>query len=137
MSKGEFRLIVAGIILNEAKNKILLIKRTDSMWGDAWSIPGGHVEYGESVKEALIRELREELNLEVLDFKFLAYEEFTVPTKPNKQFISLNFIVFAKENISSNKEIKEAKWFDLTKLSEINHKIPREGIEYIDTHLTK
>ena len=130
-------MIVAGVILNEAKNKILLIKRADSMWGNVWSIPGGHVEFGETAKEALIRELQEELSLGVLDLEFLAYEEFTVPTKPNKQFISLNFIVFATENISPNKEIKEAKWFNLTKLSEIDHKIPKEGIDYINRLLAK
>lgn len=137
MSKKEVKLIVGGIILSEARNKILLIRRADSMWGDAWSIPGGHVEYGETVKEALIRELQEELNLKVLDMRFLAYEEFIVPTKPDKQFVSLNFIVFAKEGISPNKEIKEARWFDLRELSEIDHKIPKEGVEYLNKLLKK
>ena len=42
MNNGEIEVVAAGIILNEAKDKILLIKRSDSMWGDVWSIPGGH-----------------------------------------------------------------------------------------------
>jgi len=137
MTEGKISLIAAGIVLNEGNNKVLLIKRSDSMWGDAWSIPGGHIEYGETVKESLIRELKEELNLNILDIKFLAYEEFTVPTKPNKQFLSINFIVIAKESIIPNKEIREAKWFDLSKLSKINHKIPKEGIDYINKFLMK
>ena len=132
MTEGKICLIAAGIVLNEQKNKILLIKRADLMWGDVWSIPGGHIEYGETVDEALKRELKEELNLEISDTKFLCYEEFSVPTKRNKYFISLNFIVLAKERIVPNEEIKEAGWFDVSKLSEINHKVPKEGIEYID-----
>ena len=128
MKKGKISIIAAGIIFNESRDKILLIKRTDSMWGDVWSIPGGHIEYGETAEEALIRELKEELALAVIDLKFLDYEEFTVAAK---QFISLNFIVRAKEKISLNNEIKEAKWFDFSELKKINHKIPSEALKLI------
>jgi mutator protein MutT len=128
---NSINLITAGIILNEQEDKILLIKRTDGMWGDAWSIPGGHIDFGESVQEALLRELKEELNLEVIKTKFLTYEEFIPPGKPNKQFISLNFLVHAKETITPNHEIQEAKWFSFDKMDSLNHKIPQEGMRVI------
>ena len=121
----QIKAITAGIILNPQKEKILLIRRADSMWGDAWSIPGGHIDFGEKVEQALKRELKEELNLEILKIKFIGYEEFTPDTKPDKQLISLNFLVIAKENIKPNEEIKEAKWFPLNELDNINHKVPK------------
>ena len=120
----QVKAITAGIILNPQKEKILLVRRADSMWGDAWSIPGGHIDFGETVEEALKRELKEELNLKTLKVKFVGYEEFTPETKPDKQFISLNFLVIANEQIQPNHEIKEAKWFSLNELNNIKHKVP-------------
>jgi len=95
MNNPKVALITAGIIFNKERTKILLIKRSDEMWDDAWSIPGGYVEHGETVEEALKRELKEELSLETIDTKFLAYEELIHPKKPHIQFVSLNFIVIA------------------------------------------
>src|SRR3989344_7234850 len=126
----KIKIITAGVVLNKEKNKILLIKRSDQMWKDNWSIPGGHVEFNETVEDALKRELKEELSLDIIDIEFLAFEEFYAK---NKKFISLNFIVFAKENILINeKEIKDAKWFNFNELSKINNKIPKEGVDYVN-----
>ena len=130
---GKISIISAGLILDEAKKEVLLIKRTDSMWGDAWSIPGGHIEYGETVEEALLRELKEELDVKAVKTEFLGYEEFEVSTKPNIQFISFNFVVIAKKDFKPNHEIKEAKWFPISELDNIKHKIPEKGKVYLDS----
>ena len=130
---GKISIISAGLIIDEAKKEVLLIRRTDSMWGDAWSIPGGHIEYGETVEEALLRELKEELGIEAVKTEFLGYEEFWPSTKPNTQFISFNFAVIAKKDFKPNPEIKEAKWFPISKLDNIKHKIPEEGMVYLDS----
>lgn len=53
---------VAAIIIHD--NKILLGKRNGSYSG-LWCIPCGYVEYYEDVREALIREIKEETNLEI------------------------------------------------------------------------
>jgi ADP-ribose pyrophosphatase YjhB (NUDIX family) len=52
---------VAVIILNE-ENQVLLQKRADV---GLWGIPSGHVEIGETVSEAAMREVKEETNLDV------------------------------------------------------------------------
>ncbi|MGG1686866.1 NUDIX domain-containing protein [Pseudalkalibacillus sp. NRS-1564] len=57
----ELKAGVAVIILNE-ENEVLLQKRTDV---GQWGIPSGHIEIGETVSEAAIREVKEETNLDI------------------------------------------------------------------------
>jgi len=51
------------IIIEIESKGIILIKRKNPPFG--WAIPGGFVDYGESLEEAAIREAKEETNLEV------------------------------------------------------------------------
>ncbi|MDN8759557.1 NUDIX hydrolase, partial [Staphylococcus aureus] len=53
--------VVYALIQDEAGN-ILLVHNTD---GGGWSLPGGKVEYGETLVEALKREVREETGLAI------------------------------------------------------------------------
>lgn len=55
---------VGAVIWNE-DGDVLLIRRGKPPRLGQWSIPGGHVEWGESLRDALIREVREETGLEV------------------------------------------------------------------------
>ncbi len=50
-------------IIIQYRGKIVLIKRKNPPYG--WAIPGGFVEYGESLEEAAVREAREETSLEI------------------------------------------------------------------------
>ncbi|MPQ43304.1 NUDIX hydrolase [Clostridium tarantellae] len=52
----------AGVIIVNKQGKILLQKRTDNL---KWGLPGGSLELGESFEEAAIREVFEEVNLNV------------------------------------------------------------------------
>jgi 8-oxo-dGTP diphosphatase len=58
---------VAGIVMK--KDKVLLGKRINSHGDGTLSFPGGHLEYGESIEECVIREVREEtdLNISLID----------------------------------------------------------------------
>ncbi len=53
---------VGAVVLNE--DKILLVKRLYPPGKGRWSIPGGLVEVGEDLEQAVIRELKEETNLD-------------------------------------------------------------------------
>lgn len=54
-----FRVSLKSIILNDA-GEVLVVKESGR---DGWDMPGGGMEQGESIKEAIARELREEVSL--------------------------------------------------------------------------
>jgi 8-oxo-dGTP diphosphatase len=64
---------------NDQMQGIVLIKRGKAPWGKA--LPGGKVEYGETVEEAVRREMQEEVGLELLDLK-----QFHVYSDPKRDF---------------------------------------------------
>ena len=68
---------IAAIILENDKGEFLLALRDDKAWipfPNHWDLIGGHVEEGETPEEALIREVKEELDIELTNYAF--YKEF-------------------------------------------------------------
>ncbi|MCJ7428885.1 MAG: NUDIX hydrolase [Candidatus Nanohaloarchaeota archaeon QJJ-5] len=63
MDRSQHRVTVDAIIRRE--DKIVLIRRGADPYKGTWALPGGHVDAGETPKEALKRELREETGLSV------------------------------------------------------------------------
>jgi nucleoside triphosphatase len=64
---------VGGLIIN-TEGKLFLMQ--SYKWWDRWVIPGGHIELGERIEEALRREVEEETGLEIYDIEFLLFQEF-------------------------------------------------------------
>ena len=56
--------VSAAVILKEENGtkKIFATERGYGEWKDWWEFPGGKIEEGETAKEAIIREIKEELN---------------------------------------------------------------------------
>ena len=81
------------IIIEIASKGILLIKRKNPPYG--WAIPGGFVDYGESLEEAALREAKEETNLDIkLIRQFHTYSD---PERdPRHHSISTVYIAKAK-----------------------------------------
>ena len=57
--------IAIGIILNSCQDILITKRAPDSYYAGYWEFPGGKIEANESPEQALVRELKEELNLDV------------------------------------------------------------------------
>ncbi len=57
--------VAVGVVLDEARRVLITRRATHSHQGGLWEFPGGKVEPGEAVTDALARELQEELGIEV------------------------------------------------------------------------
>lgn len=81
------------IIIEIEKKGIILIKRKNPPYG--WAIPGGFVDYGESLEDAALREAKEETNLDVNLIK--QFHTYSDPKRdPRHHSISTVFIAEAK-----------------------------------------
>lgn len=99
---GRFNYRVAGIIIYE--NKLLIMKDEHSPY---YYIPGGRVKMNESSKEAIIREIREELNIEVKVNRILwVHENFFHEQYLNEDFheICFYYLLDMIDNTLVNKE---------------------------------
>jgi len=65
--RGIFRVVVLGIIFDPKEKKILIGKRKEDQYVPkiSWAFPGGSPEYGESLEQTLIREIKEEVDIEI------------------------------------------------------------------------
>lgn len=112
--------VVDGIVFNK-DNKILLIKRKRNPYKGYFAIPGGFIDWKETAKEAVIRELKEETNLEVEIIDFFNFYD-SIDRDKKRQTISLVFICHTTGKLADVKAGDDAAdygWFDLNNLPEL------------------
>src|SRR6266540_484525 len=63
-----------GVFIFNQSGELLLLK--SHKWFDKYVVPGGHVELGERIEDAAIREAKEETGLDVYDLEFICFQEF-------------------------------------------------------------
>ena len=106
--------MVAAIIINQ--NKILIGKRKDDdIGGGKWEFPGGKIEIGETNKEALKRELHEELGINAkIGKELMNYEHMFKTTIYNISFME----IIEYEGEIRNNAHSEIKWVEFSNLLE-------------------
>lgn len=123
-----------GIIYNKEKG-LLLEKRNDT---GEWCTPGGAIELGESLEDALKREIKEETNLEFVNPKLFDINANVHMVYPNGDEVYYTDIVYEINdfygNLKPDEESTELKFFDLDKLPE---NIMPTQIRYIESFVSK
>jgi nucleoside triphosphatase len=81
-----------GAFIFNAKGELLLME--SHKWPGRYVVPGGHVELGERLEEAVVRESKEETGLDVRDIEFINYQQFIYDPAFWKQrhFIFFDFV---------------------------------------------
>ena len=110
----------AAVILND-EGQILLQSRADN---DRWGLPGGCQELGERFEDTIIREIKEETNLDVLeeDLDLIGIVSGNTRRKdyPNGDIVINNTALFCVRNYTGNlswdEESKNMRFFDLDNL---------------------
>ena len=121
---------VDGVIIK--KGKILLIKRKNEPFKGKWALPGGFVEYGEKVEDAVLREIKEETGLNAKIKNLLGV--YSDPNRdPRGHTISIVFILEGEGEAKASDDASDVKFFDLNKLPPLafdHEKIIKDAIKY-------
>ena len=96
------------LFINEDKKKILMVNNK----GGGWSLPGGAMEKGENLEQAVIREVKEETSLTIEAGEIIAVNEAIFKDKGHHAiFITFNAKVIEGEiSIIDKDEISEIEW---------------------------
>ncbi|GAA0372442.1 HAD-IIA family hydrolase [Bacillus horti] len=111
---------VAGIVMDD-RQRVLLIKRADN---GLWGIPSGHVEPGETVEQAMVREFKEETGLDVNIRRLIGVysdpvsQAFEYPNGEISQFITVYFEceILQGSHVEKGEEALDINYFDPDKL---------------------
>ena len=118
--------VVAAVIFSRCGKKIFLAKRPDkSHQGGLWEFPGGKVETEETVAQALSRELKEEVAIDILSCQPLLKIEHTYPGKEGSDEGSKTVCldVFIVDNFIGDPSAQEGQgqgWFELNELEKLD-----------------
>lgn len=105
-----FTVTAGGIIFNDAGEVLLLKHRFRA--GSGWGLPGGFLNAGEQPLEALRRELREEIELEVEEAEIFASRSFRKPRQVEVLFRCHTKGVAKPRTM----EVELAEWFSIESL---------------------
>lgn len=111
----------AAIVIVNKQGQILLQRRADR---DKWGLPGGCQELGERFQDTVIRETKEETNLNIKEEDLVLIDIVSGKSRrneyPNGDVVINNTVLYCTKNYSGklkwDKESKEMRFFDIDKL---------------------
>ena len=106
------------------EDSLYLVKKGRGIFRDKWITPGGKIEYGETILDAVEREVKEETNLNIDDIEFITYEqtiEYDEYNDVKRHFVFFNFKAKVKSgNPVANDDATDIKLVPLEKLHEMD-----------------
>ena len=103
--------VIVGALVVNPEGRILLAR--SAKWKDKYTVPGGHIEAGEKMMDALKREVKEETGLDVTDVQFLCALEsiFDSGFWKKKHYIFVDYACKTKSTtVKLNEELQSHLW---------------------------
>jgi nucleoside triphosphatase len=111
MAEQTFPEPTVGVFIFNPAGELLLLK--SHKWPGKYVVPGGHVELGERLEQAAVREAKEETGLDVHDLKFICFQQFIYDLSfwRRRHFIFFDYACRAESTeVRLNDEAQEHIW---------------------------
>ena len=113
---------VGAIVID--KGAILLVKRDREPARGQWSLPGGRVELGETLREALVREVREETSVDVEIDGLIGVAERVVRNDDGEisfHYVILDYVCAARTTaVKAGDDVSDARWIPVGELADMH-----------------
>ncbi len=112
MSDNKFPVLAVDVVITDEKGQIVLVKRRHPPFTDYWALPGGSIEYGETVEQTALREAEEETGLKVRVERLVGV--YSDPERDPRGHV-ISIAVIAKQiggELIAGEETKGVKFFD-------------------------
>lgn len=104
-------LIGVGAVVFNAAGEVLLIKRGKEPQYGRWMVPGGTLEWGETLEEAAVREVREETGIDIVIETFVEIIEAITPGDSGFHYVIMDFAAHARSGVlAAGSDALDAAW---------------------------
>lgn len=114
--------------------ELVLIKRKNPPYKDQFALPGGFVEIGETVEQAVVREAKEETGLDITVINLIGV--YSDPLRdPRGHTVSICFMAYGGGDLKAGSDAEDIKLFnlyDLPKLAFDHNKIIEDAIKNVE-----
>ncbi len=129
------------------KDKLLLIERKHNPFAGSWAFVGGFLDYGENSKEAMIREIKEEIGLDISLESLVFLDNSTHDYTYQNQTISINtnaYLIQISKKIAQEIQVGDDasgyKWVNKNDVFNMdlpfsNNEIAQKAVQYLDDNL--
>jgi len=114
-------LIGVGAVVFNAGHEILLIKRGKAPHYGRWMVPGGTLEWGETLEAAAVREVREETGIEIEIEAFVEIIEALTPGPEGFHYVIMDYAARAVSGtLAAGSDALDAVWVPVERLGDLD-----------------
>lgn len=98
-------------IIENSNGQILILRRANTKFGEGgWCLPGGKIDYGQTIEEAVELEILEELSMQLVSARFFFYQNSLPPELGGLHYINFYFLCIINGDLRLNDESSDFAW---------------------------